>query len=127
MAIVWFNENFKELVSTIQNNNITLNKQSKSLIENAYTVMLGLDEQEKIVHIKPLTKEESIRGYIQEKKQYKITIRSSYARISNKFFINEIKKLIEINDLTEPKKFIVTFDDNSKSLLIDLKRGYLNA
>ncbi|MFI3252099.1 MAG: hypothetical protein R3Y60_03045 [bacterium] len=123
MNIVWYNENQKTLISTIQNNNITLNKTCVTLLEHAYSVMLGLDYENKVVYIKPLSKEEATRGDITEKEQYKITVKSSYARVSNKNFINEIKKVLGISDLTDPKKYIASFDDYSRSLKIDLNRG----
>ncbi len=123
MNITWFNENQKSLISTIHDNNITLNKTCINVIEHAYRVMLGLDYDNKIVYIKPLSKEESIRGDIHEKEQYKITIKSSYARVSNKSFINEIKKLLGLDDLSNPQKFITSFDDVQKTLKIDLTKG----
>lgn len=125
MAVTWFNDNQKDLIATIQDNNITLNKTCKNLIEYAYNVMLGLDIDEKIVHIKPLTKEDVLRGDISENEQYKITIRSSYARVSNKSFINEIKKSINLDDLTNPKKYVVTYDEISKTVLINLNKEVL--
>lgn len=123
MSITWFNENQKSLISTIQNNNITLNKTCVSLIETAYSVMLGLDYDNKAVHIRPLSKDDALRGDITEAEQYKITIKSSYARVSNKSFINEIKKILGISDLSDPKKFIATYDEMNKSLIIDLNKG----
>ncbi len=126
MAITWFNENQKVLVSTIYDNNITLNKTCVNLLEHAYSVMLGLDYEEQLVHIKPLNKEEATRGDITSEQQYKITVRNSYARVCNISFINEIKKIIGIDKLNDPKKFVVNFDEKDKTLVIDLKRGYEN-
>ncbi len=122
MSIQWFNEKQKSLVSTIQNNNITFNKTCVNIIEHAYSVMLGLDYDNKVVHIKPLSKEDATRGDITTKEQYKITIKSSYARVSNKLFINEIKKMLGISDLTDPKKFNTSYDEQKKTLLIDLNK-----
>lgn len=123
MSITWFNENQKSLISTIQNNNITFNKTCLNFIQHAYSVMLGVDYDNNIVHIKPLSKEDATRGDITEKEQYKITIKSSYARVSNKMFINEIKKMLKIDDLTDPKKFITLYDEYNKTLIIDLNKG----
>ncbi len=124
MAVKWFNEDQKTLITTIYENNITLNKSCVSLIENAYSVMLGLDYDEKVVHIKPLTKDVATRGDIPAKSQYKITIRSSYARVCNISFINEIKKIIGNSDLKlNPKKFTAIFDEHNKSFIIDLNGG----
>lgn len=126
MAITWFNESQKTLISTIYDNNITLNKTCATLLDNAYSVMLGLDYDEKIVHIKPLSKEEATRGDITSDSQYKITVRSSYARVCNISFISEIKKIIGVFELKNPKKFVVSFDELNKCFKIDLRKEHDN-
>ncbi len=121
MSIIWFSENQKTLVATISDNNITLNKACTSLFENAYSVMLGLDTVNQIALIKPLDKELATRGDITTSEQYKITVRSSYARVCNINFIASIKKILNVDGLKEnPIKFTSTFDNNEKCLKIDL-------
>ena len=91
--IKWFdmeNKN-KNCVATIYDSNITLNKHACDFISNAYTVMLGIDYEDKLLFIKPLNKDIATRGDIPESSQYNITIRSSYGRISNVDFIKEVK------------------------------------
>lgn len=123
MGISWFSteSKTKKCIATIYDSNITLNKYACDLINNAYTVMLGLDYDNQTVYIKPLRKDIATRGDIPQSKQYAITLRSSYGRISNVDFIKEIKNLLKIGSLKEtPKKFYVEWSQNGETLKIDL-------
>lgn len=123
--IKWFdidNKN-KNRIATIYDTNITLNKHACDLISNAYTVMLGIDYENKLLFIKPLNKDIAMRGDIPASSQYNITIRSSYGRISNVDFIKEIKGVIGVDSFkTNPKKFNVEYLDSANTLKIDLAK-----
>ena len=109
MSISWFSSDSKtkNCIATIYDSNITLNKFTCDLISNAYTVMLGLDI--------------ATRGDIPQNKQYAITIRASYGRISNVDFIKEIKNLLKVPSLKDtPKKFYVEWSPHGETLKIDL-------
>ena len=121
--IKWFDidKKTKNCVATIYDTNITLNKHACDLISNAYTVMLGLDYDNKLLFIKPLNKDVAMRGDIPQTSQYNITIRSSYGRISNVDFIKEVKGILGIDSLkSNPKKFNVEYVEQHNTLKIDL-------
>lgn len=120
MPIEWFSTSSKDGIATLYESNITLNKNTIRNIEDAYSVMLGIDNDKKYVVIKPLTKEQDQRGDIPSNHKYKITIRSSYGRISNKDFMKKIEKLGGFS-LSIPKKFSTTYDEGSKLVYIKLK------
>lgn len=125
MSIMWFNtlSKNKNCIATIYDTNITLNKYACDLMANVYTVMLGLDYEKKKIYIRFLSKDMSTRGDIPLSSQYKITIRSSYGRISNVDFIKEVKTLLGISSLKdEPKKFAVNLLDDNDTLEIDLNK-----
>ena len=126
--IKWFdmeNKN-KNCIATIYDTNITLNKYACDLISNAYTVMLGIDYDNKLLFIKPLNKDIATRGDIPQSSQYNITIRSSYGRISNVDFVKEIKGILGIDSLKEePKKFSVDYLESNNTLKIDLMKEVL--
>jgi hypothetical protein len=63
--ITWFDtkQQDKNCIVTIYDSNITLNKHACDMIKNAYTVMLGLDYDNKILYIKPLKKDIATRGH----------------------------------------------------------------
>ena len=123
--IKWFDidKKNKNCIATIYDTNITLNKHACDLIDSAYTVMLGIDYDNKALFIKPLNKDVATRGDIPSTSQYNITIRSSYGRISNVDFIKEIKGVLGIDSLKiNPKKFNVEFNKTNNILKIDLTK-----
>ena len=125
MNFQWFHEKPKEVIVTLASGNITLNKQASTYFEHAYNVMLGVDEQTHKIAIKPLTKAESMSQAIPDNKKYKITLRSSYARITNKAFMEEIMSLSGLNLLNESIKYPATWDNKEQILIVDLKGGQL--
>ena len=125
MSIMWFDSETKNknCIATIYDTNITLNKNACAFVENAYRVMLGLDYDKKTLYIRALNKDMATRGSIPMSSQYNISIKSSYARISNADFVREIKGILGVGSLKEnPKKFIVEYQDGSDILKIDLNR-----
>ncbi|MBP5446343.1 MAG: hypothetical protein J6Y28_09250 [Acholeplasmatales bacterium] len=119
MSIEWFDSSSKDGIATLYESNITLNKNTIRNIEDAYSVMLGIDAEKKQVVIKPLNKEQDMRGDIPQTHKYKITIRSSYGRIANKDFMRKIEKIGGFT-LSVPKKFKTIYDDDNNLVIIDL-------
>ena len=114
MQINWFNEKPKDCVVTVATGNITLNKPATIFFETAYSVMLGFNKDEKLVFIKPLTKEAAIKHDIPENAKYRISVRSSYSRVANKAFAN-------LNLDVTTYKFKANWDSKEKVLVVDLK------
>jgi len=119
----WINKDQGNKIATIYDTNITLNKPSSIYFIHAYAVMLGVDEETKKLAIKPLTKELYERGDIDKEMLYKIGVRSSYARISNKTLIKEISALFPL-DFEKQKmyKFSCDWEEKEKSLVIDFNQ-----
>ena len=123
MSFTWFNEKAKEVIVTLASGNITLNKQGSMCFEHAYNVLLGVDHTSHSIAIKPLDKDESMSQLYPDNKKYKITVRSSYARITNKAFMEEISSLTGLNLEVTPVKFPATWNEKEQMLIIDLKGG----
>ena len=121
MGILWFDEKNKDLVATIAEANITINKPAKNLIEYAYSVMIGLNEDEKKAYIKALNRETVEKGNIPQSQLYTVTLRQSYGRISNTEYIKCISKITNTS-YVEPKKYLMTYDKDEHMLVIDLCR-----
>jgi hypothetical protein len=121
MEIVWFNEKPKDCIVTIAAGNLTLNKPATNFFETAYSVMLGIEKNQKMIVIKPLNKAEAIRHDIPESNKYKITVRSSYSRVANKAFIEEVGNLIGADFNVETKKYKANWQGKEQVLLVDLK------
>jgi len=120
MPIEWFSTSNKDGIATLYESNITLNKNTIRNIEDAFSVMLGIDKEKKQVVIKPLNKELDQRRDIPPTHKYKITIRSSYGRIANKDFMRSIEKTFNIS-LANPKKYPTYYDEDNHLVIIDLK------
>lgn len=121
MEISWFNEKPKDCVVTLNQGNITLNKMSTTYFENAYSVMLGIEKDKQMIVIKPLLKAEALSHAIPDNKKYRITVRSSYSRVTNKAFIEEITDLFGIDISINPKKFVATWHAKEQILTVNLK------
>ena len=91
MAIVWLNKKQKDGLATFNETSITLNKTALVPMETANMVMIGLDETNHEIIIKPLNDNQAMRGDIEIDSMYKVTINSSYARITSKEVISEIE------------------------------------
>lgn len=121
MAINWFNEDNKDLVATIAETSITLNKPAKSLIDDAYSVMLGIDDENKMAYIKAINKETFEKGIYPETQLYTVTLKSSYGRISNKGFIKGIARMLNTS-FASAKKYYMVYNEDEHMLEINLKR-----
>ncbi len=121
MSFIWASKKPKDGIATLYESNITLNKAASSHFENAYNVLLGLDPETKRIAVKPITKEEFDIGAIPQEKRHKITVKASYARVSNKKFIKEVANLIDI-DLSNNNsfKFKTKWSAEESLLIVDL-------
>ena len=121
MEISWFNEKPKDCIVTLSTGNITLNKMATTFFENAYSVMLGIQKENQKVVIKPLLKAEALRHDIPDNKKYRITVRSSYSRVTNKAFIEELSDLFNLDLVSNPKKYVANWHAKEQILIVDLK------
>jgi hypothetical protein len=119
MSIKWINVNNNQLTVTLYDTNITLNKPASYYFESAYKVLVGMDVENRLVLIKHLNKEESLRGNIDKNNLLDLKIKPSYGRISSKKVISEIKTTFEL-DFSEHQKFHAVWDTTSKMLKINL-------
>ena len=92
MSIQWFSKKESNQVATIYDSNITLNKISSDYFNKAYEVMLGFDEPQQEVVIKPLDKETVQLGHIPSDQRSPISVWESSARIANKAFIKQLSQ-----------------------------------
>jgi hypothetical protein len=120
MSFIWTSKKPKDGVATLNESNITLNKAASTHFERAYNVLLGIDEETRRLAIKPITKDEVDLGTIPEEKRYKITVRQSYARVSNKKFMKEVADLANLKLAHNSYKFKAKWSKESSALVIDL-------
>ena len=121
MEFTWFNEKPKDCIVTLAAGNLTLNKPATFFFENAYSVMLGLEKSKRLIAIRPLNKADYMKHDIPESNKYKITVRSSYSRVTNKAFMQEVSDFAGLNLENETHKFKATWDQKNQILIVDLK------
>ena len=121
-SFTWASKKPLDDLVTLTDANITLNKSATGYFEHAYVVLLGLDEDQKMIAIKPVTKEEVGLGYIPEEQQHNITVKSSYSRVCNKLFLKEVADLTHLDfEGKQAHKFRATWNKKENALIIDLK------
>ncbi|QWB95301.1 hypothetical protein KHQ89_04855 [Mycoplasmatota bacterium] len=121
MNITWYNEKPKDCIVTIGNGSLTLNKPAVTFFENAYSVMLGQNTDDKLIFIKPLNKQRAMMHDLPENSKYRITIRSSYGRITNKAFLKEVVEWFNLDVIENVLKFKAVWDPKNEILVVDLK------
>ncbi|HLT00111.1 MAG TPA: hypothetical protein VK005_01325 [Acholeplasma sp.] len=121
MSITWFNGEPKEIVVTLTPIHLTINKPGTQFFETANQVMLGYDEKNQLLFIKPLSKNEVLRGDIPEHTRYNISINTSYGRITNKAFITKISSLFNLEFTDKGSKFRGQWISGQNMLEVSLK------
>lgn len=121
MSVTWFNGEPKEIVVTITQTNLTVNKSGVQFFEFANQVMLGYDKDKDVILIRPLSKDDVLRGDIPEHTRYNISVNASYGRIANKAFINRISTVFELDFEEKGTKFKAVWNKNTNILEVRLK------
>lgn len=111
MNIVWFKDDTKPGQATFYDSNITLNKVAIKNMEDAEAVLLGIDYSTKQVFVKPCKSETP--------NSFKISIAASYGRITNKEFMKEIMRIMDMT-FTNPLKVPTEWDKEDEMLIIKL-------
>ncbi|MBO8413923.1 MAG: hypothetical protein IAC78_00365 [Firmicutes bacterium] len=120
MAIKWFSRSEKVACATISKTNIVINKTGSSKCENAYACFIGYDKDNKMIYIKPISKEEYDLKTSSQDEMFKLSVHSSYTRISSAAFINMVSSLCE--KTFDNNKYKCYFDSEYQSLVIDLNK-----
>lgn|SRR5690554_5507340 len=121
MGIIWFDGQPKEIVVTINELNLTINKSGVQFLKNANQVMLGFDEENAKVFIKPLSKDEVLRGDIANHMRYNISVTQSYGRVANKAYVTKLDKTFSLGLDERGLKFKARWLKNQGMIEVDLK------
>lgn len=114
----WATGNAYAMIATIYPTNFTLNTPATLKLNNAHYCILGLDENEKKVAIKAITKEQIDLGVVPLEHLHKISYGKGYARISNKSFIDNLNSFIKIPD--KGIKLALNYDEIEKMLIMNI-------
>lgn len=111
MNFEWSSSDVATMTLTIYPTNITLNKAASRYFENVSYVMLGIDKEAKKIGIKPITKEDINNNIYPKDRMHRISLGSSYARICNKNFINDLAQFFNLDfEKNQNYKIQVTYD-----------------
>ncbi|MDY4936618.1 MAG: hypothetical protein SO087_00140 [Candidatus Onthovivens sp.] len=120
--IEWFSSKNRNDYVTIDAKSLTFSIGTKKILETAYKAMLGVDKNNGIIHLKLLNSDLANRGDLDQSMLNHISIGKSYARITNKSFIDYLIQNGLINFKNNKcLKFKIYFDKSTNDLIINLK------
>jgi hypothetical protein len=122
MKINWFSRADKESLATIYPTNITINKPGSEKLISAYAAYIGIDKADKIVAIKPISKDQYDGGGLDKEMVFILSGGKTYTRVSSTDFVNKISEFIHCDFSKGPKKYSCQFNDSEGYLEIDLKK-----
>lgn len=122
MDFLWTTNEVSKDIVTLYSNHITLNKKASTHFEKVEYVLLGYDEQSTTIGIKPVYHDDINKQLYPKEQLHKISIGSSYARIANKAFIQNVAhkhnfNLEELNSI----KLNANFDVIHQILVVNIK------
>ncbi|MCB9500071.1 MAG: hypothetical protein H6690_02325 [Erysipelotrichaceae bacterium] len=120
MSILWLNKDKKPGVATFTDKAITLNTSVIVALKDCTYVMIGIDDKEDEVIIKPISLNDIERAKIDVNVLYKVSINRSYARITSKSVVEKVEQTFKNCDVFN-KKFPTSYDE-----IKDLIHIYLN-
>ena len=99
MNVEWFT-NEKEKVATIYETNITFNTVAANHFKDSYSTLVGFDIENKVLLIKPITKDEARTRNLSEDEMHTMSIKPSYGRINGKNIYIFLLILLLVNPIS---------------------------
>ena len=122
MSITWFSKTLRGSIS-IYETNITINTVAAANFKNAYSTLVGYDQENKTLVIKAISKEEIDLGLYNETELHPIAIKPSYGRISGKNIIKNICEFVPLDFKAKQfYKFYTNWNKEQKMLVVDLTK-----
>ena len=120
MKIEWLNKVDTSSAVTIYENNICLNKQASNYFLDAYSVAIGIDSETNNIIIKNVSKEEAESLVIDKENLNKISIKSSYGRITGKKIVDQISFALNLDFKKQNAfKYNAKWNTGSKMLIVE--------
>lgn len=124
LNVEWFNNKQKESAVTIYYNNITFNKQTTMLFNNAYGIIVGIDRDTEQLVFKKVTQEEIENEKYYHEDIYKLTIKPTYGRINSRQLVNNICKYFNLDFTNKVSyKFSAIWNNGYNMLIVNIKGG----
>jgi hypothetical protein len=119
MMFQWLKGNAYSMIVTLSDNYITLNNCAANRFSDIKWCLIGLDQKNKRLAIKPVTKKDIDLGIYPSEKLHKVNLGRGYARIANKNLMKSLEEVAQY-PLSENAKYSASFDDNEMMLIVDL-------
>ncbi len=123
MNIEWFSTDESNGFATLYDSNITLNSSCAQHFKDSVGCMLGLDRAKGLIIIKPVSKKDEVQKGIKD--YNKISFKSSYARASNKSFMNLISTTFDLKLGSKGLKYNASWDSAGQYIVVFLNDGKL--
>ena len=114
----WIKGNAYTMIATLNDTAITLNNSAAANFADIRWCLVGLDDENKLMAIKPVTKNEYDLHLYPMEDLHKISVGTGYARVSNKALMTSISALIGLP--LDGLKYLASWDEKEKMLVIDL-------
>lgn len=114
----WIKGNAYTMIATLNDTAITLNNSAAAYFADIRWCLVGLDEENRLMAIKPVTKNEYDLHLYPMEDLHKISVGTGYARVSNKSLMSSISALIGLP--LDGIKYLASWDEKEKMLIIDL-------
>ncbi|MGI6608000.1 MAG: hypothetical protein ACOX1F_03355 [Erysipelotrichaceae bacterium] len=115
----WLKGNAYSMIVTLSDNYITLNNCAANRFSDVKWCLIGLDQNNRRLAIKPVTKKDIDLGIYQPEKLHRVNLGKGYARIANRNLMKILEELTEY-PLSDNVKYSATFDENDMMLIVDL-------
>lgn len=120
--VKWFTKENHKIVATLYPTNIMLNKAGADLVRNEYAALLGIDEEEKEILIRPLNQDEYDSKAHPEGEIFLLSGGKSYVRVSSTEFMNAVSSLFHIDFGKSGRRYSCTYDENGKVFIVKLEQ-----
>ncbi|WP_075876175.1 hypothetical protein [Merdibacter massiliensis] len=117
----WVTSSTAAPVVTISENAITLNAAAASYFNDIRYVMVGIDEENHQLAIRPIQRRELDLHLHPQDVLYKITVGKGYARVTNKAVVKQIQTVF--HDDLDGRKLPAHFDEKNHLLIINFMEG----
>lgn len=115
----WIKGSSYSMIATISPSYVTLNNYAAMHFKDVKWCLVGIDEQEKKMAIKPVSKNDIELQIYPMDALHKISVGTGYARISNKTVMQTLASVCEA-PLASNTKYLASYNEKEAMLIVDL-------
>ena len=120
MGVKWIEKVEESGSAILFPNYLMTNKEFKNKFDGKYSALTGLDDENDLIILKPLTLDEDLDAKYQNSLKLKINMQRSYIRFGNTKAVSLIASLIHVDVPKSGLKGVSHWDDKLEALVVDL-------